>query len=173
MTQLKNIAEPMRAYSLEVTGAPSAAKAAAPADTVKPKTLAPRISAWSSRWPALAAAIAALQLPAAAGRWYIARAAARRKRNRHRPASLDRGPPVRQSLRRSRAGLLRRRRYRESHHRPLSPQRLLRYRTRHRACFQGQERRRERRSARKLGVRYPCWKVQCSAVESRYASTRS
>ena len=38
---LKNIAEPMRAYSLEV-GAPSAAKAAAPADAAKVLTSKPR-----------------------------------------------------------------------------------------------------------------------------------
>jgi adenylate cyclase len=70
-TQLKNIAEPVHVYSLEV-GKPSQAKpATAASGTVKPETLAPRISAWSSRWPALAAAIASLLLLAAAGGWFV------------------------------------------------------------------------------------------------------
>ena len=70
-TQLKNIAEPVHVYSLEV-GQPSQAKpATAASGTVKPETLAPRISAWSSRWPARAAAIASLLLLAAAGGWFV------------------------------------------------------------------------------------------------------
>ena len=61
---LKNIAEPMRAYSLEV-GAPPAARSPPPADQAKsaPK----RRSSFAS----LAAAIAALLLLAVAGGWYI------------------------------------------------------------------------------------------------------
>jgi adenylate cyclase len=67
---LKNIAEPMRAYSLEV-GQPSDAKPPSAASAaVKPKTLAPSMSAWPSRRPALAA-IAVLLLLAAAGGWSI------------------------------------------------------------------------------------------------------
>jgi adenylate cyclase len=70
-TQLKNIAEPVHVYSLEV-GQPSDAKPPSAATaTVKPETLAPRMRAWSSRWPALAAAIAALLLLAAAGSWFV------------------------------------------------------------------------------------------------------
>ena len=61
---LKNIAEPMRAYSLEV-GAPRHSKSPPPADQAKsaPK----RRSSFAS----LAAAIAALLLLAVAGGWYI------------------------------------------------------------------------------------------------------
>ena len=71
-TQLKNIAEPVRVYSLEV-GQPAetkpapATKAAIKQESVTP---APRTSGWSSRWPALAA-IAALLLLAAAGGWTL------------------------------------------------------------------------------------------------------
>ena len=61
---LKNIAEPMRAYSLEV-GAPPATKSPPPADQAKP---APKRR---SSFASLAAAIAALLLLAVAGGWYI------------------------------------------------------------------------------------------------------
>ena len=61
---LKNIAEPMRAYSLEV-GAPSAAKAAAPADHRKLLASKPR---WLS---APLAAVATLVLLVAASGWYV------------------------------------------------------------------------------------------------------
>jgi adenylate cyclase len=66
-TQLKNIAEPIHVYSLEV-GQPAQAKpapSATPADQANAVAFTPRISA------ALAAAIAALLLLAAAGEWYI------------------------------------------------------------------------------------------------------
>jgi adenylate cyclase len=69
-TQLKNIAEPVRIYSLEV-GQPAGAKPAPAAiATVKPKseTPAPSASGWLLRWPALAA-IAALLVLAVAGAW--------------------------------------------------------------------------------------------------------
>ena len=62
---LKNIAEPMRAYSLEV-GAPSAAKAAAPADHRKLLASKPR---WLSA-PLAAAATLVLLVVAASG-WYV------------------------------------------------------------------------------------------------------
>ena len=66
-TQLKNIADPVRVYSLEV-GQPAEAKPAPSAvPTVKPETPASRKSAWSSRWPGLAAALAALLFLAAGG----------------------------------------------------------------------------------------------------------
>ena len=70
---LKNIAEPMRAYSLEV-GVPAQAKPALAATAaVKQESVAPapRTGGWSSRWPALAAAIAALLILVAAGGWYM------------------------------------------------------------------------------------------------------
>src|SRR5262245_5635882 len=64
-TQLKNIAEPVRIYSLEV-GQPAEAKLTPSAiAAAKPETPASRKSAWPSRWPALAA----LLLLAAAGGW--------------------------------------------------------------------------------------------------------
>jgi adenylate cyclase len=68
-TQLKNIAEPVHVYSLEV-GQPAEAKPTSAAiATVKPEsaTPAPKASRWSSRWPALAAVAALLLL--AAGGW--------------------------------------------------------------------------------------------------------
>jgi adenylate cyclase len=68
---LKNIAEPVRVYSLEVGQPPDAKPPSAATATVKPETLAPRISTWSSRWPALAEAIAAVLLLVAAGGWYM------------------------------------------------------------------------------------------------------
>jgi adenylate cyclase len=65
-TQLKNIAEPVRVYSLEV-GQPAEAKPAPSAiAAVKPETPAPRKSDWSSRLPALAAL-----LLLAAGSWHL------------------------------------------------------------------------------------------------------
>jgi adenylate cyclase len=71
-TQLKNIAEPIRVYSLEV-GQPAEAKPAPPAlAAVKSEGVAStsRAIGWSSRWPALVA-IAALLLLAAAGGWNL------------------------------------------------------------------------------------------------------
>ena len=66
--RLKNIAEPVHVYSLEV-GKPAEAKPLPSAiAAVKPETPAPRKSARPSRWPALAA-IAALVVLAVAGGW--------------------------------------------------------------------------------------------------------
>ena len=67
-TQLKNIAQPIRVYSLEV-GQPAPAKpapSATPADQTKAVASKQRVSPAS-----FAAGIAALLLLAAAGRWYI------------------------------------------------------------------------------------------------------
>ncbi len=69
-TQLKNIVEPVRIYSLEV-GQPAEAKPAPAATTpVKPEsaTPAPRPGGWLLRWPALAV-LAALLLLGVAGGW--------------------------------------------------------------------------------------------------------
>ena len=67
LKQLKNIAEPIRVYSLEV-GQPSDAKPSPSAlATVKPS--APTTN-WVSRWPALAVLTALLLLAAASG-WYM------------------------------------------------------------------------------------------------------
>ena len=69
-TQLKNIAEPVHVYSLEV-GQPDEAKPAPSAiAAVKPETPAPKTSGWSSRRRSLAAAAALLFL-AAAGGWSL------------------------------------------------------------------------------------------------------
>ena len=66
-TQLKNIAEPMRVYALEV-GQPAEPKPTRSATAaIKPDTPAPKPTALSSRWPALAAALILL----AAGGWYL------------------------------------------------------------------------------------------------------
>jgi adenylate cyclase len=73
-TQLKNIAEPVRVYALEVGGPAEAKPAAAAAITavkLESGTLAPRAGVWSSRWPARAAAIVALLVLVAAGGWYV------------------------------------------------------------------------------------------------------
>ena len=71
-TQLKNIAEPVHVYSLEVAQPAEAKPAPASIATVRPESAIPppRTSGWSSRWPALAA-IAALLFLVAAGAWYF------------------------------------------------------------------------------------------------------
>ena len=68
LTQLKNIAQPVRVYSLEV-GQPALAK---PAPSATPADQAKAVASKRRMGPAsLAAAIAALLLLAAAGGWYI------------------------------------------------------------------------------------------------------
>jgi adenylate cyclase len=66
-TQLKNIAEPIRVYALEV-GEPAEVKP--PLDVVKPESETPSPSRWYSRWRALAAVCATLLLAAASG-WFL------------------------------------------------------------------------------------------------------
>src|ERR1700729_2129828 len=71
-TQLKNIAEPVHVYSLEV-GQPSESKPASAAPLpVKRKngTPAPWRSGWRSRWPTLAAALALALIAAGAYAWH-------------------------------------------------------------------------------------------------------
>jgi adenylate cyclase len=66
-TRLKNIAEPVHVYSLEV-GQPTEAKPAPLGiGAVRPEPPAPWASGWSSRWPALAAIAALVLLAVAAG----------------------------------------------------------------------------------------------------------
>jgi TolB-like protein len=65
-TQLKNIAEPVRVYSLEV-GKPTQSK---PVAEVKPPEKLPEPK-WPSRLALLAAAIATLLIMIAAGAWYL------------------------------------------------------------------------------------------------------
>ena len=108
---LKNIAEPMRAYSLEVARRVRPDRRRQP---IRRRSAPKRRSSFAS----LAAAIAALLLLAVAGGWYIL--------NGRAPKPVEAAHlsivvlPVRQSLRRSVAGLFRRRHHRESDHRPLS-----------------------------------------------------
>ncbi len=66
-TQLKNIAEPVHVYSLEV-GQPAQAKpvVSVAAESAAP---APQARAWLSKWPALAAALALVLLAAGAFAW--------------------------------------------------------------------------------------------------------
>jgi len=67
--QLKNIAEPVRVYSLEVGKTAEAKPAPASIAAVKPESAPPALkTSWRSRWPALAA-IGALLLLAATGGW--------------------------------------------------------------------------------------------------------
>jgi adenylate cyclase len=69
-TQLKNIAEPVRVYSLEV-GQPAQAKLAAAVAAAKDGSVAPALKprAWLSRWPAFAAALVAAVLAAGGVAW--------------------------------------------------------------------------------------------------------
>jgi adenylate cyclase len=68
-TQLKNIAEPMRVYSLEV-GQLAEAKSVSATAKIKRETPGPKTSSWSSRWLGLAV-IAALLLLAAVTGWFL------------------------------------------------------------------------------------------------------
>jgi adenylate cyclase len=70
-TQLKNIADPVHVYSLEVGHLAEAKPSSTTTAAVKPEstTPAPRTSAWLSRWPALAVITALLLLAAVAG-WF-------------------------------------------------------------------------------------------------------
>ena len=69
-TQLKNIAEPVHVYSLEV-GQPAQAKPAVTVAAAKLESAAPapQARAWLSKWPALAAALALVLLAAGAFAW--------------------------------------------------------------------------------------------------------
>jgi adenylate cyclase len=67
-TQLKNIAEPIRAYSLEV-GKPAQAKPAEPVTPVTPAAPTPRMRRFG--FAPLAAALAALLVVVAAGAWWF------------------------------------------------------------------------------------------------------
>jgi adenylate cyclase len=69
-TQLKNIAESVRLYSLEV-GAAAATPSAMATAKQEHGTLVPRAGSWTSRWPTLAAALAVLLVLVAAGGWYV------------------------------------------------------------------------------------------------------
>ena len=116
-TQLKNIVDPIRVYSLQV-GVPAQAKPATDAKPSEPKR--------RSLLGLLIAGIVALVV-IAAGAWFLL--GANRARTSH--ASLHRRAALRQSLGRSGAGLFRRRDHRESDHRPVAHPRQLRDRPQH------------------------------------------
>ena len=129
-TQLKNIAEPVRVYSLEV-GKSAQAKPATATASAAPKK--------RSAYAALAAGLAALLILIAAGAWYFLggnRAAPRR-------ASFHRGAALHQSLGRSEPGLFRRWHHGEPHDRPVAHPQQLRDRAQYRVRLQGQEHRRQ------------------------------
>ena len=149
-TQLKNIAEPVRVYSLQV-GEPAQAMAA-------PQSNAPGMAASAAPSPKsrgfraqVCARRRARGRASCGGRLRLAigpRAAAhrlvdRRAQAQGRAAAFDRRAAVRESQRRSRAGLFRRRDYRRSDDRPFSSRGQLRHRPRHRVHLQGEAGRRE------------------------------
>jgi class 3 adenylate cyclase len=137
-TPLKNIAEPVRVYSLEV-GARPEAKGEAPAPPpgkADPPAIKPRRGL-----AALSAGIAALLILAAAVGWYVL---GERPMKPAQAAHLSvvvlpftnlSGDPA--------PGLFRRRDHRESHHRAFSHPRQLRHRPQHRLHLQGQKHRRQ------------------------------
>jgi adenylate cyclase len=69
LTQLKNIAEPVHVYSLEV-GQPAQAKSAPPAPTAAVEAKSASEGRVFSRWPAFAAALAVLAVVAGAYAWH-------------------------------------------------------------------------------------------------------
>ena len=157
-TALKNIAEPVRVYSLEVGAAGRGeAKDASVQAALRVHARARRV------------AVAALVLLAAAAGWWAL--AGRGPRPPSRP-SFDRRAAVRQSLRRPVAGLFRRRRHRKPHHRSLAHPQQLRDRAQHRLHLQGQERRRQADRQRTWAF-VTSSKAPCSAIRTGCASTRN
>jgi len=137
-TQLKNIAEPIRVYSLQV-GAPAVAKPATTAKASDPKqrpVLAPLISRDRRAHPGRRWDMVFLGGKPNCAR-HRDRASARRSR-----ASFHRRAALHQSLRRSEPGLFRRRHNRKPHYRSLAHPRQFRDRAQHRLHLQGQEHRR-------------------------------
>ena len=164
---LKNIAEPVHVYSLEV-GDPTEAKplqSTTSADATKLLASKRRVGTTP-----LAAAIGALVLLAAASGWFL-RAGLQRDAIRARP-SVDRSAPVRQSFRWIPA-------------RTISPTALPRISppTSLASAAPASSRATQplptkakastpRNSARSSEITATCWKVQCSAIKTKCASTR-
>ena len=128
-TQLKNIERPIRVFSVQV-GVPAQPKLAMDAKPPEPKR--------SSRFALLGAGAARDRRRLVFPRGEPCQVA------RHGRSSLRCGAALRQSVRRSGAGLFRRRRHRKPHHRSLPPSRLLRNRAQYCLHLQGQECRRPR-----------------------------
>ena len=172
LTQLKNIAEPVRVYALEV-GAQARAKV---------ETLSAPAQLSAARAPrkrsvlALSALAIALLLAAGAAAWHFVGA--------NRSAPIASTPPA-EAARLSIVvlpftnlsgdpsqdyfadGIT------ENLTTDLSrTQRLLRHRAQHRLCLQRQRASTPRRSARSWAF-VTCWKVRCSVIRTRCASTHS
>ena len=149
-TQLKNIAEPMRVYSLEV-GQPAQAKPAPSRAGDQAKRRRPRGRLASG--PLAAVDRRACSFLAAASGWLSRRgpAAAAAKlrifRSWYCPSANLSGDPS--------SRLFRRRRHREPHDRPLAHPRQLRDRPQYRLHLQGQEHRRQ-------GDRQGAWRALCA-----------
>ncbi len=136
-TQLKNIAEPMRLYSLEV-GVPAQAKPAMPTG--------PSASKKRSALTPLVVALAASAGPDRGGAWCFLsanRPAASLECAGGGRANLHRRAAFHQPLQRSCPRLFRRRRHRESHHRTVTSPQQFRHRPKHCLHLQGQEPRRQ------------------------------
>jgi adenylate cyclase len=156
-TQLKNIAEPIRAYSLASRRA-GGAKPATQAKPPEPKNdrRSRRSSPGSSRssWSRAEHGISSPETAREPSAPVASRRAGRGRASLHRRAALH------QSLGRSEPGLFRRRHHREPDHRSVAHPRQLRDRAQHGVHLQGQEHRRQgdrqgtRRSlrARRLGA---------------------
>ena len=146
-TRLKNITEPVRAYSLQV-GVPAQAKPAQQARLHERKK--------RSMLARLVAGIVALVVVAGAEHGISSPETVPRpssRATREGRATLDRRPALRQSLQRSEPGVFRRRDHRKSDHRSVARERFLRHRAQHRVHIQGQGCRRQQIGA-DLGVRY-------------------
>ena len=138
-TELKNIAEPIRVYSLQVSF-PTQVEPAEPITPAPPKK--------RFALPPLAALTAALLVVLAGGGWWFSNA------NRLAPVATNARPPLaaqrlhrraaaRQSLRGSEPGLLRRRPDRRIDHCSVTPPRQRRDRAQHRPDLQRQAGRRQ------------------------------
>ena len=141
--RLKNIAEPVHAYSFAAE-----AIGLAPARSGRATVANPRLpSVWGNVCGRAHAGAAWRRLARLAHMVAAARARGHGRRSprqaRNRAAPLHRRPAVRKSERRSRAGIFRRRHHRGSDDRPLASARQLRHRPQHGLHLQGQAGRRE------------------------------
>ena len=152
-TQLKNIAEPIRVYSLRV-GVPTQTKPAR-SEANRARRQSVRRSFRSPQ--RLARSTGPGRRRGRVGPGSSVRTGLRRSLPRRRPrlrkisivvlpfTNLSNSPAQ---------GLFRRRRHRESHHRIVASPQQLRHRPQHRLHLQGQKRRCQKPSAREFGVRY-------------------
>ena len=164
-TQLKNIAEPIRVYSLEV-GQPAQSKPLGERPSRAHDEAARRPA--SPRWPRSPPRSLSPFSQRAPTRGVRARSATVRRFRREdklakRPAAFDRRAAVREPERRQGSGLFRRRDHRRSDDRSLASARQLRHRPQHRLHLQGQAGRRESRSAANSACAM-CSKAACGGV---------